>query len=73
VLESIFATLVSCFVLVLVRADDNAGETGMTEECKVNMFGERGRAQNRRRQPNEHTQWMPFWLTLRPLQFYLPR
>jgi hypothetical protein len=35
------------------------------------MFGERGRAQNRRRQANEHTQWMSFWLTLRPLQFYL--
>ena len=38
-------------VLEVVSADDNADEMGM--RCKVNMFGERGHAQNRRRQASE--------------------
>jgi hypothetical protein len=50
----------------------------MAYEFKVNTFGERRRAQNSDdKQMNTMdailgvSQWVPFWPTLRPLQFYL--
>ena len=71
-LESFFATLVSWFVLILVNADDNlnVGEWVWYKNARLTCL-EKGNACRTVDDKRMNTQWIRFWLTLCPLQFYL--